>query len=66
MGLLLSMMFFPIDKLGERYIDLHNSGPTRAWREVLSKNEIVEIDYKEFSSPSTNKRSLVVGKVKKS
>ena len=59
-------VFFPIDKLGERYIDLHNSGPTRAWREVLSKNEIMEIDYKEFSSPSTNKRSLVVGKVKKS
>ncbi len=57
-------VYFPTDDSEKKFIDSHNNGPSQAWKEVVKKNKIIEVDYKEFKSKSTNKRSVVIGKVK--
>tara|TARA_Y100001958_G_scaffold156915_1_gene150665 strand:- start:6092 stop:6862 length:771 start_codon:yes stop_codon:yes gene_type:complete len=57
-------VFLPTNDSDKKFIDSHNNGPSQAWNEVVMKNKINQVDYKEFKSKSTNKRSIVVGKVK--
>lgn len=45
----------------EMFFDSHNLGPTKAWREMLNENKIIQIGYEEFKSSNTNKRSIAYG-----
>lgn len=45
----------------EIFFDSHNLGPTKAWKEMLYENKIIQIGYEEFESSNTNKRSIVYG-----
>lgn len=55
-----------IEKDSEKIdLDLHNNGPTQAWREFVESGKVEEIKYLSFKTQNTNKRSLVYGKIKK-
>lgn len=45
----------------QMFFDSHNLGPTKAWREMLYENKIIQIGYEEFKSSNTNKRSIAYG-----
>jgi predicted O-methyltransferase YrrM len=59
--LILDDVFFPKSETDKNYFDGHNVGPTKAWSEMIDSNQIDTIDYLEFESSSTNKRSIVSG-----
>jgi len=44
--------------------DSHNIGPTKAWKEFIDNNLIIQTGYVEFKSTNTNKRSIVYGHFK--
>lgn len=59
--LILDDVFFPKSETAKNYFDGHNLGPTKAWSEMIDSKQINTIDYFEFESSSTNKRSIVSG-----
>ena len=60
--IILDDVYYPKNNSHKENFDSHNMGPTKAWLEFIDSGKIKEINYKEFATNNTNKRSLVVGK----